>query len=262
MSPGRVTEPAVLRQLKQGIRQLQEYSLFTYENVRSIGSVWRYRRDTVEQMYIIGAQAFLIVFLAGLFMGIIMSIETGHRLETFGAKMLVGRTTSLALFRELGPVITGLMLAARTGAKNASELGSMQVSEQIDALRAFGTNPIEKLAVPRLVASLVMFLPLTLVADLVGLLAGMFVSDLWLHVDKSFYWQSAIYDLKVKDLVVGFMKPVVFSFFISTISCYYGLATTGGTVGVGRAAVNAVVVSSVVVLFNDFIFTKVIWSIL
>lgn len=251
-----------IQSFKRMLLRLQEYAVFTYENLRSLGCVWRYRRDTMEQMYLIGAQSFVIVFLAGLFMGIIMAIEGGHRLETFGAKLLVGRTTSLALFRELGPVITGLMLAARTGAKNASELGSMQVSEQIDALRAFGTNPIEKLAVPRLVAALVMFLPLTLVADLVGLIGGMFVSDLWLHVDKSFYWHSAVYDLKVKDLVVGFTKPVVFSFFISTISCYYGLATTGGTIGVGRAAVNAVVVASVVILFNDFIFTKVIWAVL
>jgi phospholipid/cholesterol/gamma-HCH transport system permease protein len=258
--PGINTVP--LGSFKRSIQRLQEYSIFTYENVRSLGSVWRYRRDTMEQMYLIGAQSFLIVFLAGLFMGVIMAIEGGHRLETFGAKLLVGRTTSLALIRELGPVITGLMLAARTGAKNASELGSMQVSEQIDALRAFGTNPIEKLAVPRLVAALVMFLPLTVIADLVGLIGGMFVSDWWLNVDKSFYWHSAVYDLKVKDLIVGFAKPVVFSFFISTISCYYGLATTGGTIGVGRAAVNAVVVGSVVILFNDFIFTKVIWSIL
>ncbi len=248
--------------VKVGILRLQEYSLFTFETLRSLPAAWRYRKDTLEQMYLIGAQSFIIVFLAGLFMGIIMAIEGGHRLETFGAKMLIGRTTSLALFRELGPVITGLMLAARTGAKNASELGSMQVSEQIDALRAFGTNPIEKLAVPRLIAALVMFLPLTLVADLVGLVGGMFVADLWLNVDKSFFWHSAVYDLKVKDLVVGFAKPVVFSFFISTISCYYGLSTTGGTLGVGRAAVNAVVVSSVVVLFNDFIFTKVIWAVL
>ncbi|HYQ87006.1 MAG TPA: ABC transporter permease [Bacteroidota bacterium] len=251
-----------IRAFKRSILRLQEYSIFTFENVRSLSSAWRYRRDTLEQMYLIGAQSFLIVFLSGLFMGIIMAIEGGHRLETFGAKLLVGRTTSLALVRELGPVITGLMLAARTGAKNASELGSMQVSEQIDALRAFGTNPIEKLAVPRLIAALIMFLPLTLVADLVGIVGGMFVSQLWLHVDPSFYWHSAVHDLKVKDLVVGFAKPVIFAFFISTISCYYGLGTTGGTVGVGRAAVNAVVVASVVVLFNDFIFTKVIWSIL
>lgn len=247
---------------KRGVLQLQEYSVLTWETLVALRAAWRYRRDTLEQMYLIGAQSFIIVFLAGLFMGIIMAIEGGHRLETFGAKMLVGRTTSLALFRELGPVITGLMLAARTGAKNASELGSMQVSEQIDALRAFGTNPVEKLAVPRLVAAIVMFLPLTLVADLVGLVGGMLVSALWLNVDMSYFWQSAITDLKVKDLVVGFSKPVVFSFFISTISCYYGLKTTGGTQGVGRSAVNAVVVSSIVVLFNDFILTKVVWAVL
>jgi phospholipid/cholesterol/gamma-HCH transport system permease protein len=251
-----------VRAMKRKLFHLQEYSIFVYENLRALPSVWRYRKETLEQMYLIGGQSFMIAFLSGLFMGVIMSIEAGHRLETFGAKLLVGRTTSLALIRELGPVITGLLMAARTGAKNASELGSMQVSEQIDALRAFGTNPIEKLAVPRLVAALVMFLPLTLIADLVGLLGGMFVSDIWLHVDKGYYWQSAIYDLKVKDLVVGFGKPFFFAFFISTISCYYGLATTGGTTGVGRAAVNAVVVASVAVLFNDFIFTKVIWSIL
>ena len=258
--PGR--DAAVIRSFKRRLLRLQEYSIFVYENLRGLSSLWRYRKDTMEQMYIIGAQSFPIAFLAGLFMGIIMAIETGHRLETFGAKLLVGRTTSLAMFRELGPVITGLLMAARTGAKNASELGSMQVSEQIDALRAFGTNPVEKLAVPRLVASMIMFLPLTLIADLVGLVGAMYVSDIWLNVDKGFFWQSAIKDLAVKDLIVGFGKPVVFSFFISTISCYYGLATTGGTNGVGRAAVNAVVVGSVVVLFNDFIFTKVVWTLL
>ena len=253
---------APIKAFKRGLFRLQEYSLFVFENMRALPSAWRYRKDTVEQMYLIGAQSFPIAFLAGLFMGIIMAIETGNRLETFGAKLLVGRTTSLAMFRELGPVITGLLMAARTGAKNASELGSMQVSEQIDALRAFGTNPIEKLAVPRLIASTIMFLPLTLIADLIGLVGAMYVADIWLNVDKGFFWQSAIKDLSMKDLFVGLGKPVVFSFFISTISCYYGLATTGGTIGVGRAAVNAVVVASVVVLFNDFIFTKVVWSML
>ena len=242
--------------------RLQQYAVFTVENIRALPSVVRYRKDTLEQMYLIGAQAFIIVFISGLFSGVIMAIEAGNRLETFGAKLLVGRTTALAVVRELGPVITGLLMAARTGAKNASELGSMQVSEQIDALRAFGTNPIEKLAVPRLVAALVMFLPLTLVADLIGLVGGMLVSDVWLNVDRGFFWHSAIYDLKMKDIIVGCAKPVVFAFFISTISCFYGLATTGGTVGVGRAAVNAVVVASVVLLFNDYIFTKVIWAVL
>jgi phospholipid/cholesterol/gamma-HCH transport system permease protein len=247
---------------KRFLYSLQEHSKFIVENLIALPSVYRYRRDLLEQMYLIGAQALIISTLSGLFMGIIMAIESGHRLETFGAKLLVGRTTALALIRELGPVITGLMMAARTGAKNASELGSMEVSGQIDALRAFGTNPIEKLAVPRLVAALLMFLPLTAVADLVGLYGGMVVSDLWLHVDQSYFYRSAIEGIQIKDLIVGFGKPIVFAFFISTISCYYGLSTKGGTVGVGRAAVNAVVVASSVVLFCDFIFTKVIWAVL
>ncbi len=253
---------APVNSFKLFLSQLQKYAIFTVENIRALPAAFRYRKDTIEQMYLIGAQAFIIVFISGMFSGVIMAIEAGNRLETFGAKLLVGRTTALAVVRELGPVITGLLMAARTGAKNASELGSMQVSEQIDALRAFGTNPIEKLAVPRLVAALIMFAPLTLVADLVGLVGGMLVSDVWLHVDRAFFWHSAVYDLKMKDIIVGCAKPVVFAFFISTISCFYGLATTGGTVGVGRAAVNAVVVASVVVLFNDYIFTKVIWAVL
>src|SRR5260221_11271365 len=189
---GTLRDVSPLRVLKRRLYKLQGYSIFVYENVRALPSMWRYRRDTLEQMYIIGAQAFLIAFLSGLFMGIIMSIEGGHRLETFGAKLLVGRTTSLALIRELGPVITGLMLAARTGAKNASEPGSMQVSEQIDALRAFGTNPVGKLALPRLVSAMIMFLHSTAFADLVGILGGMFVSDLWLHAARSFSCYSRI----------------------------------------------------------------------
>src|ERR1041385_3757216 len=206
-----------IQSFKLFLLKLQEYTVFTIETVRALPSVFRYKKDTIEQMYLIGAQAFPIVFTAGLFIGVIMAIEAGNRLETFGAKLLVGRTTALAVVRELGPVITGLMLAARTGAKNASELGSMQVSEQIDALRAFGTNPIEKLAVPRLVPSVIIFLPLTLIADLVGLLGAMIVSDVWLNVDKAFFWQSAIKDLSMKDLFVGFGKPIVFSVFISTL---------------------------------------------
>lgn len=255
-------ELAPIRTIKNFVFLLQEHFLFTVRTLAALPSLFRYRRDLMEQMYLIGAQSTIITSLAGLFMGVIFSIETGHRLETFGAKLLVGRTTSLALIRELGPVITGLMLAARTGAKNASELGSMSVSGQIDALRAFGTDPIEKLAVPRLLAAMIMFLPLTLLADIVGLYGGMFVCDQWLHIDQAYFWRSAIGGLMMKDLFIGFVKPFVFGFFISTISCYYGLATTGGTVGVGRAAINSVVVASTVVLFCDFILTKVVWAIL
>jgi phospholipid/cholesterol/gamma-HCH transport system permease protein len=258
----RKRENAIVRTFKESIFVLGEQFKFIIETMRGLPSAYRYRRDVMEQMYLIGAQSVIITSLAGLFMGVIFAIEAGHRLETFGAKMLIGRTTSLALIRELGPVVSGLMLAARTGAKNASELGSMSVSGQIDALRAFGTNPVEKLVVPRLLAAVVMFLPLTVLADFVGLYGGMLVCDQWLHVDQPYFWQSAIGGIQLKDLFIGFIKPVMFGYFISMISCYYGLATTGGTVGVGKAAINAVVVASTVVLFLDFILTKVVWAVL
>lgn len=215
-----------------------------------------------QEMYLIGAQSFMLVFLSGLFMGIILTLEVGYRFEMFGAKTIVGRTVSLGMIRELGPVITGILLASRTGSKNTSEIGGMVLSEQIDALRAFGTNPIEKLVLPRTVASLIMFLPLTLIADFVGIIGGMLVSSTSLSIDTSIYWKAAIYGIQMKDLFVGFTKPIVFGFFIATISCFYGLKTSGGTTGLGRAVINSVVVSSVLVLILDFIFTKVVWEIM
>jgi phospholipid/cholesterol/gamma-HCH transport system permease protein len=248
--------------LKEFVLEVQKFTLFTFNALGSLRAAHHYRRDTIEQMYLIGVQALFIVLLSGLFMGMILAIESGHRLETFGAKLLVGRTVALGMVRELGPVITGLMLAARNGSKNAAELGSMRVSEQIDALKAFGTDPVQKLVAPRLLASLVMFLPLTILADAIGVFGGLVVSDIWLQVDPSFYWLSAVNGLRIKDLVVGFAKPFVFGTTISLISCYYGINTTGGTVGVGRSTINSVVVSSVMILFADFIFTKIIWELL
>ncbi len=248
--------------IKEKLFKVQSYFFLCVDTILALPSAYRYRRDTLDQMYVNGVQAATITVMAGLFIGLIMAIETGHRFESFGAKLLVGRTVTLAVVRTLGPVITGLMLAARNGSKNAAELGSMQVSEQIDALRAFGTDPIAKLVVPRVVSSLVMFLPLTLLADAVAIIAGMWVSVIWLHIDPVFYWSSAINGLRIQDLIVGFSKPFAYAFVISTISCYYGLTTTGGTAGVGRSAINAVVMSSILVLLVDFIFTKVIWEII
>jgi phospholipid/cholesterol/gamma-HCH transport system permease protein len=225
-----------------------------------IPKTWKYKGETLYEMYWIGSKAFLLVFLGGLFTGIVLAIETGHQLNTFGAKTLVGRTVSMGMVREIGPVITGLLLAARTGAKNASEIGAMQLSEQIDALRAFGTNPIQKLLLPRTIAALVMFLPLTMIADMTGILGGMVVTKMSLQIDTSFFWNSAIHALELKDVVIGCVKPVFFAFFISTISCYFGFSTTGGTTGLGKNTINAVVVSSLVVLILDFFFAKVVWE--
>lgn len=251
-----------MRFIKNFLYYLQGYSKLIADIFSNWGSIAKYRRDSLLEMYTIGAQSFPIVLLGGLFMGIILTLEVGYRFETFGAKAIVGRTVTLAMLRELGPVITGLLLAARTGAKNTSEIGAMKLSEQIDALSAFGTSPVQKLVLPRTFASVVMFLPLTLIADLVGIMGGMGVAKLYLHLDSSFYWQSAIHGLRMKDLIVGFAKPVAFGFFIASISSFYGLLTTGGTRGLGRAVINSVVVSCIVVLIIDFVMTKVVWEIL
>lgn len=252
----------MISSIKMLLWHLQGHSAIMMGTLRGMGASWRYRRETLDEMYRIGAQSFPVVLLGGLFAGIILALETGHRFEVFGAKTLAGHTVALGMVRELGAVITGLLLAARTGAKNVSELGSMQLSEQIDALRANGEDPVRSLVVPRTIASLAMFLPLTLVADLSGILGGMYVASTSLQLDPSFYWNSAMTGLRIKDIVVGFSKPLIFGFFIATISCYFGLTTVGGNTGLGRSTINAVVTSSIVVLAIDFVFTKVVWELL
>ncbi|PIP77867.1 MAG: ABC transporter permease [Ignavibacteria bacterium CG_4_8_14_3_um_filter_37_9] len=241
---------------------LQEFSLLIKDIFAHLGSVKDNWSETVQEMYLIGTKSFFLIFLGGLFTGVILAIETGHQLETFGATAWIAKTVSLGMVRELGPVITGLLLAARTGAKNTSELGAMQLSEQIDALKAFGASPIEKLVIPRTIAALIMFLPLTLIADITGILGGMIVSNQTFHSDISVFWNTAMVALKMKDLFVGFLKPIFFGFFVATISCHFGLTTKGGTTGLGKNTINAVVYSSALILVIDFIFTKVVWELL
>lgn len=233
-----------------------------FETIKSFPTVLKNRKDLLHEMYVIGTKSFPLVFFGGLFSGIILAIETGHNLEKFGAILLISRTVSLGMVRELGPVITGILLAARTGAKNTSELGSMQLSEQVEALKAFGVSPVEKLVVPRVAAALIMFLPLTFIADMVGILGGMFITNTTFHVELVYFWDTAINVLEYKDIFVGSIKPIFFAFFIAVISCYYGLITRGGTNNLGKNAINSVVMSSIVVLLLDFIFTKVVWEIL
>jgi phospholipid/cholesterol/gamma-HCH transport system permease protein len=241
---------------------IQEYARLTGRFAASLKDVSAYTREIRHELYVIGTQSLPVVLLGGTFIGIILALETGHRYEAFGAKTMVGRTVALGMVRELGPLVAGLLLSARTGAKNASEIGAMKLSEQIDALRAIGSNPVSVLVLPRVLASVIMFLPLTLIADAGGLFGGLFVADVSLHLDTAFFWRSAIYGLMMKDLIVGFLKPFFFGFFIGTISCHFGLTTAGGTQGLGQATISAVVVSSLTVLLVDFIFTKVVWEVL
>jgi len=239
-----------------------EYWIIVSDLISGIRTIRENWDETMTEMYLLGTKAIPLVLLGGLFTGVILAIETGHQLKIFGATSLISRTVSLGMVRELGPVVTGLLLAARTGAKNSSEIGAMKLSDQIDALTAFGFNPVHKLILPRTAAAIIMFLPLTLIADITGILGGMLIANQTFQIETALFWDTAINALKVRDLFVGFAKPFFFAFFISTISCYFGLRTTGGTSGLGKNTINAVVYSSIVILVIDFIFTKIVWEVL
>lgn len=255
-------KPQRFNSFKNFLLHVNDFSSLLVEIIKNLPTVRKNHKDTLKEMYVIGTQALLLAMLGGLFSGVILAIESGHSVEQFGATMLISRTVSLGIIRELGPAVCGLLLASRTGAKNTSEIGAMQLSEQIDALKAYGINPVEKLVVPRVVAAVLMFMPLTLIADATGIIGGMFVTTSTFHVDLVYFWTTAIKVLKFKDLFVGTLKPIFFSFFIGALSCYFGLNTKGSTTNLGKNAISSVVISAVTVLILDFVFTKVIWEIM
>jgi phospholipid/cholesterol/gamma-HCH transport system permease protein len=196
-------------------------------------------------MDIMGFGSLPIVILTGLFSGAIMALQMSRALAQYGAQDQVGMVVSITLVRELGPVLTALMVAGRNASGIASELGSQKVSEQIDAMRALGTDPVQKLVVPRLVALAIMLPLLTIIADFLGLVGGNMVALNLMHISSSQFWNSAHQALEWNDLAQGLIKPFVFAFIVSMVGCFFGLRTTGGTQGVGRATTEAVVVSSV-----------------
>jgi phospholipid/cholesterol/gamma-HCH transport system permease protein len=235
---------------------MQEFFHFGLRSFSTMRMSRRYFRDILNQMYVSGTESLPIVLVSSLSIGCLLVIEVGNQLEEFGAVLLTGRATALSIIREMAPLVTGLMLSARVGARNGSELGAMRISEQIDALRAFGTDPIAKLVMPRLVASIVMFLPLTALSCFVGLTGGAVVAASYHHIDTGIYWNSVLNPLLVKDFLVGFLKPPVFAVIITLVSCFNGFEARGGTVGVGAATIKGIVVSSGLVLVANFYISK------
>ena len=189
-------------------------------------------------------------------------MQTANTLQRFGSLTLIGQLVSLSMVRELGPVLTGILVAGRNASGIASELGSMVVTEQIDAMRALGTDPLKKLVTPRVVSTVFMLFFLTILSDLVGLAGGLMVAKLILNLDARQYWSSAWQSLVFEDVFMGLLKPILFGFIISTIGCYYGITARGGTQGVGRATTQAVVASSVLIIVVDFFVTKFLMNVL
>ncbi len=213
------------------------------------------------QMDAIGVGSLNIVILTGLFTGMVLALQTALSLETFGAKNYVGRVVSLSMVRELGPVLTALMVSGRVGSGIAAELGSMTVTDQINAMRAMGSDPLRKLVVPRLIAGLLMVPLLTVLSDSLGLIGGWLISVVILKIPGGLYFTSSIDALTLNDIVTGLIKPVVFGGIIAMVGCYMGLSTTGGTQGVGRSTTQSVVVCSVLVLASDFLMTRIFFAI-
>jgi len=216
-----------------------------------------YYRDIIEQFEVIGVGSLTVVLLTGLFTGMVLALQSGFTLDQFGARSMVGRLVSASMVKELGPVLTGLMVAGRVGSGIAAELGSMMVTDQIAALRALGTDPIRKLVMPRILAGLLMVPLLTVIAGGVGMVGGWFVTVFQLRVASTIYWNSVIQGLYMQDVWMGLLKPFFLGFAIVSIGCHVGMRTSGGTQGVGRATTNAVVASSVAVIAVDFLVTKV-----
>src|SRR5271154_346237 len=208
-------------------------------------------------MDFIGVGSLPIVAIAGTFIGGVLVLQTSSQFERFGETALTGEAVALALVRELGPSITGLLVAGRCASGIASELGSMVVTEQVDAMRAMGTDPSRKLVSPRVLATLITVPLLTTISVFVGLVGGMVASVFSLRLNATTFWQRAIAILQFSDLMQGFSKSVVFGFIIATVGCYQGLNVRGGTQGVGRATTQAVVVSSVLIIIADTFLTKV-----
>jgi phospholipid/cholesterol/gamma-HCH transport system permease protein len=246
----------ILGGVKRRLLHVQEYTLLSARSVMCIFTPPFYMSDVLEQMDIIGVGSLPIVLLTGFFIGAVMVLQTAAQFERFGQTALTADVVSLALVRELGPSITGLLVAGRNSSGIASELGSMLVTEQVDAMRAMGTDPVRKLVTPRVIATILMLPLLTALADFLGLIGGYLVSALTLRLGAVTFWTRALDILEFSDLVQGLSKPIFFGFILSTVGCYQGLNVKGGTQGVGRATTQAVVTSSVFILVTNFFLTK------
>jgi len=215
-------------------------------------------RETVRQVEAIGVRSTTIVVLTALFTGMVLALQTGIALARFGARPYVGSVIGLSLARELGPVLTALMVGGRVGAGITAEIGAMQVTEQVDAIRSMGADPVQKLVLPRVMAATLALPILTVFANLLGVLGGLGISSAQFQIAPSFYLETIFNAVTVSDVLSGLAKTFVFGWIIAMVACFSALQTTGGTVGVGRATTRTVVIASISVLISDFFMTQLL----
>ena len=247
---------------KQKVLAVQEYTLLSLQSLTNLFRKPLYIADMIQQADLIGVGSLPIVVLIGFFTGAVLAVQSANTLQRFGSITLIGQLVALSMVRELGPVLTGILVAGRNSSGMASEIGSMIVTEQIDAMRALGTDPMKKLVTPRVVSTVFMLFFLTILSDFVGLAGGLMVSKVLLKLDARQYWNNAWQSLVFQDVFMGLVKPVLFGFIVATVGCFYGMTARGGTQGVGRATTQAVVAASVLIIVVNFFVTQFLMNVL
>jgi len=236
-------------------------ALLTWETFRVTFRRPMELRLLFEQMFRLGVRSLPLVALTMIFTGAVMALQVSYTLAAYGAKIYVGSFVSVSVVKELGPVLTAVMIAARVGAGIAAELGSMAVTEQIDALRALVADPVKKLVWPRMVALLVMLPVLTVLGDVLGVLGGLYVAVVEIGQSSVYYWTKVKEFLVIGDILSGVGKTVFFAYFVGIIACYNGMRTRGGATGVGQATTNTVVGASIAIFISNFFLAKVFLAI-
>jgi phospholipid/cholesterol/gamma-HCH transport system permease protein len=242
--------------------ELQEMALLIARAATGLFRKPRYIPETLAQMDSIGVGSMTIIMLTGFFTGGVLTLQTYQTLASYGAVDQLGYLVSVSLIRELGPTLTALMVTGRVVSAISAELGSMVVSEQIDAMRALGTDPIRKLVAPRIVALVITLPLLTIIADAIGIMGGWAVSTFLYGLPSAMFTGSVRNGIQTDDIIGGVVKPLVFALLMGTIACHKGLKTEGGTVGVGRSTTSAVVTASIIVIVADFFLAKALQLIL
>lgn len=248
--------------LKQFLLELQEVTNLLWRVLKGLKKRPRYFAEMVQQMDLVGVGSLGIVVLTGFFTGGVLILQAYPTLQYYGAQSNAGQGVATSLIRELGPVLTALMVAGRVGSSISAELGSMVVSQQIEAMRALGTSPARKLVTPRVVALLVCLPLLTIAADFFGLLGGGIVASQMYGLDTNVYISSVRTGTDINALITGVIKPIFFGLIIALVSCHKGLTTKGGTVGVGESTTQAVVVSSICIIVSDFFLSKILQTLM
>jgi phospholipid/cholesterol/gamma-HCH transport system permease protein len=209
-----------------------------------------------------GTGSFIIILLVSLFIGMALSLQLSAELSVLGLKMYIGKIVGVSIIREIGPVMTALVFAGRVGSGMASELGSMILGHQVDTLRVFGVDPIKKLVTPRILSSVIMLPALTFTGDAISVLGGYYIAVSVGHQSGAVYWSSIRGVINLENVLSGFIKPFVFGYLIACISCYMGLSTKGGAVGLRRSTTGAVVASFIMIIVSDFILTRILLYVL